>query len=374
MITPAPMRVLHFIDTGGPGGAETVFLSLADAAQRRGENAAVAVPYDGWLAARLRERGMAPTFLPAKGRLSLTLVGLLVGLARSSRASLIHAHLLGASVYAALAGALLRLPVIAVFHGATDLHSPGSMTRMKRWLLTREHVRIVAVSDAVRDALAEWGIPKDTIELIPNGVDTELYIPGRSTYVQDLLGLPAATKIVGAVGNLRPAKDYGTLVTAAAELIRLRPDVHVAVAGSGKDADVAALGAQISEAGLVGRVHLLGFQRASAGLYQSLSVLVSSARSEGLPLSFLEAMACGIPIVATANEGSTPLLGQTGAGILSPAGDAGRLARSMAALLDDPAEARRLGDAGRRAACELYSLGNSLRAYQDLYVTLCASH
>ena len=131
----ARLRVLHFIDTGGPGGAETVFLTLADATRRSSESAAIAVPYDGWLAARLRERGITPVILPAKRGMSPALLRSLVRTARSSGANLIHAHLLGAGVYAALTGLLLRLPVIVVFHGATDLRVPGSLAGVKRWLL-----------------------------------------------------------------------------------------------------------------------------------------------------------------------------------------------------------------------------------------------
>ena len=360
-------RVLHFIDTGGPGGAETVYLSLAADAGRYGHNAAVAVPYDGWLAARLREHAVAPVFLPAKQGMSLALARGLVSLSRQTRANLIHSHLLGASVYAALTGLLLRLPVIAVFHGATDLRSGGSLPGIKRWLLTRPHVQIVAVSEAVRASLLAWGIPAGRIRLIRNGVDTHAYVPGAAQSLQHELGLPDGTRIVGAVGNLRVAKAYDVLIAAARYVLKVEPDVHFAIAGSGKDADTQALRAQIAALGLDGRFHLLGFRPSSAALYQSLAVFVSSARSEGLPLSFLEAMACAAPIAATANEGAGPLLSETGAGLLSPVGDPEALAASVIRLLRDPELSRRLSDRGRHAACETFSLKRTLGEYRALY-------
>ena len=363
-------RVLHLIDTGGPGGAETVFLSLAADAGQRGHNAGVVVPYDGWLAGRLREHGVTPLFLPAKQGMSLALARGLLSLSWTTRASLIHSHLLGASVYAALAGALLGLPVIAVFHGAPDLGSGGSLPGIKRWLLTRPHVRIIAVSEAVRKSLQEWGIPFDQVHLIRNGVDTHAYVPGAARSLQRELGLPDGTRIVGAVGNLRVAKAYDVLVAAARYVLDAEPDVHFAIAGSGKDSDVAMLRSQVASLGLEDRFHLLGYRPSSAGLYQSLAVFASSARSEGLPLSFLEAMACGVAIAATANEGSGPLLTETSAGLLSPVGDPAALAASIIRLLRDADLSQRLADKGRRAACESFSLDKTLCEYRALYQEL----
>lgn len=365
-----PIRVFHLIDTGGPGGAETVLLTLAAKDTAHGRNAATVVPYDGWLAARLVESGVQPVVLASRGSFNLRLLRSLIRLLRDRGATLLHSHLLGSSVYASVAGWWCRTPVVAVFHGATDLADPGRLVWLKRWLILRPHVCIVAVSEAVRSALAASGIPETRVTLIKNGVDTLAFSPGHSTLVSQQLGLPASTRIVGAVGNIRAPKAYEILIQAARIVVERRPETHFAVFGAGSDEDLAALQALVASLGISRYVHLRGFSPASAALYRSFDVFVSSARSEGLPLSFLEAMACGIPIVATDNEGSGPLLRETGAGLLSPVGDPEALADNLLQLLEDRELASHLGAAGRRAVCERYSLGATLAQYDALYAAL----
>ncbi len=360
-------RVLHVIDTGGPGGAETVFSSLAGFGHRTGLNAAVVVPYDGWLAEQLRGQGITPVIIPSKGTNVAQLTYRLAALAQESGANLVHAHLLGSSVYGALVGALRRVPVVAVFHGATDLKGRGTLVGAKRWLLNRPRVTPVAVSDAVIDSLAEWGLHRERIRLIRNGVDTERFSPTGGTSLHAEIGLAADARIVGAVGNIRPAKSYEVFIEAARLLSEDFPDVHFVVAGAGSETDLANLRSIVDEHGLASRFHFLGFRASSKELYRSFSVLVSSSKTEGLPLSFLEAMACAVPLAATANEGSSQLLGETKAGLLSPVGDARALARSVATLLDDPAQAQSLGSNGRTAAVRHFSIEKTLAEYRKLY-------
>ncbi len=365
-----PLRILHLIDTGGPGGAETVFLTLAARDEALGRNAATVVPYDGWLAERLRDSGVRPVVLASRGSFNLRLLGTLIGLLRTRSATLLHSHLLGSNVYAALAGLWCRTPVVAVFHGATDLADSGRLLWLKRWLILRPHVCIVAVSEAVRTALVTCGIPETRVTLIRNGVDTASFSPGHSDLVSQKLGLHTSARIIGAVGNIRTPKAYEILIREAQFVVERRRDTHVAIFGAGSDADRAALLALVASLGISKHVHLKGFLPASAELYRSFDVFVSSARSEGLPLSFLEAMACGIPIAATDNEGSGPLLREAGAGLLSPVGDPKALAENLIRLLEDRELASRFGAAGRRSACERFGLDATLTRYDALYAVL----
>jgi glycosyltransferase involved in cell wall biosynthesis len=362
----AAVRTLHLIDTGGPGGAEMVFAQLVAAAERAGTNAGALVPYDGWLAGRLREHGVAPAFVPTRGSLSLGLLLRIVRAARARDATLLHAHLLGASVYAALAGALLGLPVLAVIHGATDLGGGGRFDGLKRWLLGRRRVQVIAVSDVVRDTLCAWGLAPTRVQVLTNGVDTEAFVPGRSRMLHAELALADDAIVVGAVGNIRTPKSYDVMLRAAARVCAADPRVHFAAAGDGDTAQFAPLLALRAELGLEGRFHFLGFRNAGAALYQGFDLFVSSARSEGLPLSFLEAMACGLPIAATASDGARSLLQATGAGELCPVGDDAALAALLLGLVAQPVRARALGEAGRTAVLAHYSLAATVARYAAL--------
>ena len=97
-------------------------------------------------------------YLASKGSVSLRLLYKLGFLAVRYRANIFVTHMLGSAVYASLLGLVLRRPVIAIFHGALDFREPGRFASMKRWLLGLSHVRVVAVSSGVKDALVDWGV------------------------------------------------------------------------------------------------------------------------------------------------------------------------------------------------------------------------
>ncbi len=344
-----------------------MFSSLAVYGRAHGLNAAVAIPYDGWLMQRLRSEGVCPIVLASKDAGFAQLSSRIFELATECGANIIHAHLLGASVYGALIGLLQGLPVIAVFHGETDLRGPGSFPAVKRWLLNRAHVTPVAVSNSVRHALENWGVCGERIRVIQNGVDTVQFAPEGGGSLHASLGLALSCRIIGAVGNIRPAKCYRVLVEAARDVVVDRPDVHFVIAGSGSERDVDELRRLVAHLGIAANFHFIGFCPSSSALYRSFAMLASSATSEGLPLSFLEAMACEVPIVATANEGAKVLVGETGAGVLSPVGDSKALAAAILSVLDDPTSAALLARRGRAAVTKHFSLERSLAEYHELY-------
>jgi glycosyltransferase involved in cell wall biosynthesis len=363
-------RVLHLIDTGGPGGAETVFHALATFGRAAGINAAVVIPYHGWLGSRLQGDGVTPIIVAAKKARGPKLLKEIVRVARQSRANILHAHLLGSGVYGAAAGSYLGIPVVVTVHGETDFREPGSLLLAKRWLLRRRNVRVVAVSEAVKNAVTEWDPALRHVAVINNGVDTELFLPGKSFATHDAAGIDHRCQLVGAVGNVRPAKSYDVLIRSAAYVLRNRPDVHFVIVGEGSDEELSELRQLSRSIGVGDRTHMLGFRPASADLYRSLAVMASSAQTEGQPLSFLEAMACEIPIAATANEGASKLLGEAGSGLLSPVGDARMLAESILQLLSDPLLATQLGQSGRKTVLRSYSLARMTDDYRALYDTL----
>jgi glycosyltransferase EpsD len=145
------------------------------------------------------------------------------------------------------------------------------------------------------------------------------------------------------------------------------PHAHFVIVGSGDEHDTSHLKARASSLGISSNVHFLGFRGATASLIQCFSVLLSSSDSEGLPLSFLEAMATGIPIVATSNEGASSLLTDTKAGLLCPVRNESRLAEAVIELLENPFVARQMATNGRSAACDRYSLTRTLERYDELY-------
>lgn len=361
-----PPRIFHLIDVAGTGGAETVFCQMVRFFDQRDENALTVLPGPGWISEQLTGLRSEVRFVASRGSFSSRLLTTLIDLMRQSRANIMVVHLLGSAAYAALTGLLLRRPVIAVFHGALDFESPGRMSALKRWLLGRGHVHVVAVSAGVKEALVAWGLQANRVRVIANGVDTAAFQPVARATLHDTLGLPADAVIVGAVGNLHPVKGYELMLQAAALVVQAQGNVHFVIAGEGDPAYQRELEQLCDQLGLQRHWHFLGFHTADGAHYSSLDLLVSAASSEGLPLSFLEAMACGVPIVATANEGSTRLLDDARCGLGVPCGDPAALAGAIMSVLGNAVLASELGERGLQAVRQRYSLGATLNEYQRL--------
>jgi glycosyltransferase involved in cell wall biosynthesis len=368
-IRAARGSVLHLIDTGGPGGAETVFIQLAQRLRIGGLEPITVVPREDWLSNGLRSGGMQPIILNSRGAFNRPYIKALIRLVRARDVRLIHTHLLGSAVYGALVGLLTRTPVVAVMHGPTDVRVPGSMPFVKRWLL-KQCAALVAVSTSTRDALVEFGIAPGKITLIRNGVDTSLYAPGHADDLRAELGLGPQDLLIGAVGNIRAPKAYEVLLRAARSVLEKCPKAFFVVLGEGGDAALQPLLQLCSQLNISTRVRFAGFRKSRAELYWNFDVFVSSSRSEGLSLAFLEAMATGRAIVATRSGGPQEAVVDRESALLVPIEDSESLATALLEVLTDSGLRERLANAARAQAVASFSLDATVRCYEAIYERL----
>jgi glycosyltransferase involved in cell wall biosynthesis len=361
---------VQIIDTGGPGGAETMFSQLAHRLDGRPLRSVPILSREGWLSAQLEGASIKPVILKTHGSMDVSYLCRLVRRAAKSNASLIHSHLLGSSVYGALAGALLGVPVIAVFHGPSDVLWPGRMRRMKRWLLQNRCSRIVAVSESTRAGLESFGIPSGRVTLIRNGVDTRVFSPGAASDLRAELGLRPSDILIGAVGNIRAPKAYDVALRAAAQVVTRLNNVHFAVVGSGAQQDVEALTRLRDSLGLNSKFHFLGFRNTGSSLFGNFDVFFSSSRSEGLPLAFLEGMACNLCVVATESGGAQEVVESGRSGLLVPSENPDALAAALISVATDSTLRCRLGAEGRARVLKEFSLDKTVSRYRELYEEL----
>ena len=361
-------KVLHAIDTGGPGGAENLVVQLVESLTAKGYDPVTSVPYEGWLHGKLREKRLPLHVIPSKGGFSMGYLRALLALIRAERVELIHSHLLGSNVYCSLAGRIARIPVIGVFHGLPDISGQNSIAWLKRRILLMRHNTIVSVSDNLVDPLCAWGIPRDQISVIRNGIDIARYVPGSAPHIRREFGVGEGETLIGAVGNIRKAKRYEWLIDAAALAVRRQPNLRFVIAGQGSPEALTALRDEVARRGLSERMRFLGFYPSSPDLLRAFDIFVSSSVTEGLPLSFLEAMACGIPVAATTNGGSEEVLQRGACGRL--AGDVEGLATALVELSLDPAERTRLAALGRARAVHDFDWSATVDSYAALYERL----
>jgi glycosyltransferase involved in cell wall biosynthesis len=340
-------RVLH-VDTAATwrGGQNQVLLTARGMAGR-GVEAAIACRLGGELEARARASGAVVRPLPFRGDLWPPAILALARLLRRERpqALLLHdPHAVTAGLVATrLAG---RVPLVAVRR--VDFPLRGPLSRAKYAACDR----VIVVSRAIGSVVAGGGVPEDRVRLVYEGVPDRTPSGGGREALAGL-GVPAGVPVVGNAAALTGHKDHATLVEAFAILRPRVPEARLVIAGDGELRP--ALEAQVRERGLGDRVVFAGFRRDLDRLLPAFSVFCLSSRLEGLGTSLLDAMAFGLPVVATAAGGIPEAVEDGVTGRVTPPGDPGALADALASVLGDEERRRAYGAAGRKRFLELFT-------------------
>ena len=360
-----PVRLLLVVDSLEVGGAERHVVELAVALRRRGYEVAVACSVAGELLGELRDANIPIHQLLRrlmKRRLSVAFAWRLRRLLRRERFDLVHAHIYASTAAAAIATLGVGVPLVITEH--TEASWQGRRERwISRWVYRRAR-NIIAVSTPIERRLIERdGVPPERVTLIPNAV-----IPASGNPPDLADTLPDGwleRPLVGVVARLQPEKGVAIFLKAAAHASKVSPEARFLVVGDGPLREE--LLDLVGHVGLRERVHFLGYRVDAQRLIGLLDVLVVPSLTEGSPLIVLEAMAAGVPVVASAVGGIPDQVRHGEEGVLVPPDDPNALAGALGALLEDPALARRLGEAGRRRTENEFSHEALVRRIEAIY-------
>lgn len=360
------MKILHVIDTTGPGGAETLFVELCRRFNDGDYRSIALLRGPGWVHDQLTKHGIRHFLADCKGSFNIRFLLYLVRLIRSEQVDVIQSHLLGSNVYCSLAGKLTGTPVVATFHGSVDIAKRERLLGAKFGLINLASAT-VSVSEMLReDLLARTPIRADRMALIKNGIDCQRFARPKHGQLKVKYDLPPDAFVVGALGNIRPAKDYPTALRALARAVALNDRIHLLVAGDIKHALHAELLQLAEELHVARHVRFIGFFEPAEEFLAGLDLYLLSSKSEGHPFSVIQAMAAGLPILATRCGVETMLVdGDTA--ILVPAEQPEPLARKMVELAASPERRQALGESARRHALATYDFATTARAYEALY-------
>lgn len=361
------ITVLHVIDTGGPGGAETVFLKTCLRLDARQFRSIPVVSRDGWLAQQLRSGGIEPRIVSARGSLNVSYLRKLLGIVRQERVDVIAAHLYGSAIYCNLAGLLGGRPVVAILHGQTDIQKSDRFSSFKR-LLVRRSSAIVFVSEKLRaDLAARLGAAPGKCRVIANGVDPAEFDSRKDDTLRRELGLQPGDILVGAVGNIREPKGYDVFLLAAQRLRQRSARYRFVIAGEGGNALHERLLQQRRDLGLDEVVTFLGLRKDAPRILRNLDIFVLSSTTEGFSLACVEAMSSGVPVVATRSGGPEEIVEDGVSGLLVPVRDPGALAAAITSLTDHPAQARALTECALQRVKDRFTISTMLRSYEQLF-------
>ncbi len=309
--------------------------------------------------------------VPDAGPLDWRVVTRFLAICRSERVRIWHGHDYKSNALGLLLRHFWPMRLVTTVHGwVKHTRRTPLYYRIDRLCLPR-YERVVCVSPDLFAASRRAGVSRRRCVLIENGIDTDEYrrrcppaaAPARA-------GVPAGRLVVGAVGRLSKEKGFDALIRAAGRLLREGLDFEVWIAGTGDRR--AALEKLVGESGLGERVRLLGYRSDTIDLYHAMDVFALSSLREGLPNVVLEAMALGVPVVATRVAGVPRLVRDGVEGLVVAPGNEPELAAGLRRLLTDAPLRSRLAAQGRRTIEERYSFRARMEKVRALYDELLA--
>ena len=363
------LRVLFLVTSMPVGGAETLLMNLVRRLDPHRFSPEIAC---------LKDRGPLGEQLAAEMPVHCNLIahkldlGVLFRLYRLMKHRKIDAVVtVGAGdkmFWGRLAAKLAGVPVIV-----SALHStgwPDSVGTLNR-LLTPLTDGFIGVADAHTNHLVcQEGFPLRKVFTIFNGVDTDRFSPGSGARIREELGIPTDTPVVGILAALRPEKNHELFLTGAQSILRQLPEAQFLIIGDGpRRKELEALSQQLS---IADSTHFLGSRSDIPEIMHALDIMALTSHNEASPVSILEALSCGVPVVS-AEVGSVPetvVPGETGK--LFARGDLEGYVQGAVELLTHLEEARELGREGRRRVEQNWSLDAMVKGYETLLSDLHA--
>jgi len=368
-LSGAPLSILHVLAPSPVGGLERVVHALAIGQHRAGHDVHVAAVLDRGaddhpFLRPLQEVGVGVTPIRVGPRAYLRERREVAAICRARRPAIVHTHGYRVDVLDAGVARSLGIPVVTTVHGFTG---GDAKNRLYEWLQRRAFRRfdaVIAVSHPLGEALARGGVRRERLHVVPNAWAGDRPVEGAGA-ARQALGVPPGVFHIGWVGRLSREKGADVLLEA---LGRLRDVPFVAsFVGTGPEQPV--LERRASELGLAERIRWHGLVPDAGRLFPGFDVVVLSSRTEGTPIVLFEAMAAGVPIVATAVGGVPDVVGEDEA-LLVPSEAPDTLAAAIRAVFAMPEAAAARARGAQERLRRRFSMEPWLRRYEAIYRSL----
>lgn len=369
------MRVAQMIDTLYVGGAQKMMVQLSQAlTERQLEITVISLDtVDTPMAADLRAHHIRVVEFSAPHLLDLTRLRHLVRFLRREKFDLLHTYLTYANILGVLAGRLAGIPVITSLRstGIDPLLYHPLRHRLETWLLRFGAQSVTANGYSIAEA-NQQRLGSKRIVVIPNAVPVPpaLSAAERAAIRTELLPEPDRLLLIS-VGRLSSPKGFSDLLTAFAELRRTHPAAFLVIVGDGHLRDE--LERQVESLELNADVLMTGARRDVPRLLAASDLFVNASHWEGLSVAILEAMAAGLPVVAT-RVGDTPRIVHAGIGLVVPPQQPARLAEAISTLLDEPQKLPVMGKAARDEIIHHYDPTAWVERFLSFYAAILSGN
>jgi L-malate glycosyltransferase len=360
-----PPRVLQVVLSLDSGGTERLVIDIVKRLHAEIPMAVCCLDDEGRWAAQLKAEQIRVTALARQSGFTPSLGHAVARAATQHDAGIIHCHHYSPFVYSCIARFWQPgTRVIFTEHGRLSDVAPSPKRRLANRILARIPDGVFAVSEDLKRHLVAEGFSTTAVRVIHNGIAIgPPPTTDRRSNARRSLGVPEGTLVIATVGRLDPVKDVGVLIRAMPALAREIP-VMLMIIGDGRERT--SLECLAEACGVTRHVRFFGHRDDARDLLIGCDVYVNSSISEGVSLTILEAMAAGLPIVAT-NVGGTPEVVDAASGRLIPKRDSGTLSRTLLELAAQPMLREALGRAARLRVEARFSLERMVREYRDAY-------
>jgi glycosyltransferase involved in cell wall biosynthesis len=351
------------------GGAEVLAARLARQLREIYRFRFVCLDELGEIGEQLEEEGFTVKVVHRRPGVDWHSMFELARILRREQVALLHAHQYTPFFYALMARLLGRqVPVLFTEHGRHFPDYPRRKRVLANRLLLRRCDRVVGVGESVGQALiANEGLPPHRVEIIHNGIDCHAFA-SRGTdrrALRDELGVAAGDLVLVQVARLDYLKDHATAIRTMERVIARIPTAKLFLIGDGPERGT--LEQLIRQRKLTDCVRLLGSRNDVARLLSTADLFLLTSISEGIPLTVLEAMSAGLPIISTRVGGIAEVVSDGVTGFLAAAGDDLTLSEHVLRLGADPALRSHMGDQGHLRARTFFSEVRMHNSYQRLY-------
>lgn len=361
-----PKNLLFVVLSLNVGGLERMVIELIQGLHRKRHKIVICcLEEPGSLAHHLVDLGIEVIHLSKPPGIKLAVAWKIAALARARAIHLIHTHNSGPHFYGALAARLTARPVVHTKHGRNQPHD-RSRVLLNRLAAAMSNTVVTVSADALELSAQLEKVPRKKLRVIPNGLDLSPYI--ATDRQQRLAPLRRGEINIGHVGRLSVEKNQAMLLRVFQRFVVDYPRASLHLVGDGPER--AALERLAAQLALTARVRFWGYRSDVMAALAEFDWFALSSLTEGMPLAVIEAMATGMPIVATDVGGLREMIHDGQSGLLVPAADEARMLQCWQELARAPERTLAMGASARRQAQEEYGLERMLARYEALYSEL----
>ena len=363
-----PVKLFYLITELGMGGAERTLLHLLTNLNREHYEPTVTCLFngDGLVAKAILALDIPVYDIQMRWRGDLGALYRLHQFVRSQNPTILHTSLFHANLSGRISANLAGIPIIINSERTMTMESEWRY-KLNRWTISMVD-RVVAVSKNVREfCINHIRLPAQKVVVINNGVELPILNPERKQLARQLLDLPEDVRLLGAVSRLESVKGIDDLILAFAQ-VREKYDAHLVVVGDGTQR--AHLESLAHESGVAEWIRWTGFRVDVVELLPAIDLFIQPSHHEGMPNAVLEAMAAGLPVIATDVGGTSEVVDNRKTGLLIPPRNPYVLGETILTLLENPVFMDSMGRESRKRVRQKFSVVEMVGKTEQLYEQL----